>query len=277
MALSDLLPENDLLILSKIVVPDLPDRRKAVRALREDEDILEGMLKDERIMRFLMDDPLSLLQISPALFFLTLLAKVESDIKARSYTVEKQSRYNAFVFDSNEVLSLLENPEIREYLAGMLLSFIRINTISVPIRVRKGFWRKYHFSDFDIENLIQYARLVDEDYRFSPYKRIGDVCLFIIGLFPEYIQSPELFEEASSSYLRQAAGRSREELVETGTHYYKIAAEHGTARRLELSGVLQSFSDHMALLSKPLTVMSMRYLGLLKGRVFLGSDPRHDE
>ena len=273
MALSDLLTENDLLILTQIVTPNLSDRRRAMRALREDDDILEGMLKDQRIMRFLVDDPLSLLQISPGLFFLVLLSKVAGDMKTRPYTVEKQSRFNTFVFDSDDVLSLLEDRAILEYLAAMLLSFIRINTISIPVRVRKGFWRKYHFSDFDIENLIHYAQLVDEDHRFGPYKRIADVCLFIMGLFPEYVQSPELFESASTSHLRQVSRRSREELTQTGARYYRAAAEHKTARELQLADVLEFLSNHIALLSKPLMVMAMSYLGLLKGQVFLGADP----
>ena len=273
MALSDLLPEDDLLILSKIVAPNLPDRRKAVRALQEDEDILEGMIKNTRMLRFLVDEPESLLQISPALFFLALLFRVEDDLKARPYTVEKESRYNAFIFDGEEVIALLKKREVREYLTGMLLSFIRINTVSIPVRVRKGFWKRYHFSDFDIENLIQYAQMVDEYHRFAAYKRIADVCLFIMGLFPEYIQSPDLFEQSSSSHLRQVSGRSREELTATGSHYYRAAAEHSTAQQLRLGEVLQEFSDHIALLSKPLTIMAKRYLGLLKGHVFLGAEP----
>ena len=69
------------------------------------------------------------------------------------------------------------------YLAEMLVSFVKINSFTIPIRVRKGVWRKFRFSDFDINSLIKYSQMIEQDQRYHPYKRIADICLFTIGIF----------------------------------------------------------------------------------------------
>ena len=184
--LSGPLSDRDLQLLVQVLMPENKDRERMIGILRSDEDILEGMLKDDKLFKYIMDDPESLIRISPNLLFTVLLNRVKFNLENQSYTVERQDRHQVFIFDSKEVVDLLHDKRILRYLADMLVSFVRINSFSVYIRVKKGVWRKIRFSDFDIDSLIRYSQMIEEDQRFPSYKRIADICLFITGIFPDY-------------------------------------------------------------------------------------------
>ncbi|HUV07581.1 MAG TPA: hypothetical protein VMX75_07610, partial [Spirochaetia bacterium] len=170
--------DEDFLFLIKLLMPGSTDTPRTIRVLRDDEEILEGMLKDEKLFSYLLENPDSLIKVSPYLFFVALLNRVKYDLEHKAYTLEPGELHPVFVFDSHEVVTLLKDISIRNYLADMLVSFIRINSITIPIRIRKGIWRKLRISDFDIDSLIRYSQMISEHQRFFPYKRIADVCLF---------------------------------------------------------------------------------------------------
>ena len=122
---------EDLLFLLKTVMPDSTDHQRMIRVLQEDEEILEGMLADERVLRLLLDDPsFTLLRVSPALFFSVLLARVKLDLEKQPWTLERTSRLSMVLFDSPQVVELLDNKDVRDYLAALLVSFVRVNSFS---------------------------------------------------------------------------------------------------------------------------------------------------
>jgi hypothetical protein len=151
----------------------------------------------------------------------------------------------------------------------MLASFVRINSFTIPVRVQKGLWRKLQFSDFDIDSLIRYSQMIDEEHRFGPYKRIADICLFIAGVFPDHMGNPYLNLFGGGRRFGIAAGWDRESYEEHGSHFYREAAHLRAAQMLELSGVLLLLADKFSLAAKPLSFMSSHYLGLFKNRLFL--------
>ena len=240
-----------------------------IRTLRKDEEILDGMLADDKLFNFVMDDPESVLRISANLFFTILLNRVKTELAQRSYTIEHDDRHPMVVFDGGDVASFLQSKKIRSYLVELLTSFVRINSFTIPIRVRKGIWRKIRFSDFDIDSLIKYSQLVDHTQTFQTYKRIADICLFSLGVFPDYIdiQSHKL----SQGYLRPDAMKtgSRAGLANHGRYFYKAAAQHEAAQINGLADVLNDMSEKFMLAAKPLAFMAGRYLGLIKEKLFL--------
>ena len=99
--------DDDLLFLVTTLMPEETDQQRMIRCSREDAEILEGMLADEKVLHRLLDDPtFTLLRVSPALFFSVLLARVKLDL-------ERQSRLSMVLFDSPQVVELLSNPEVR--------------------------------------------------------------------------------------------------------------------------------------------------------------------
>lgn len=267
--LSRMLSDKDLNLLIEVLMPGCRDMERMTRVLREDEDILEGMLTDERLFNYLMNDPESLVSISPYLFFLILLNRVKNDLKQQPYTIERQDRYQMVVFDSRDVLELLRDRKIFNYLIDMLVSFVRINSYSVSIRVRKGIWRKYRFSDFDIDSLIKYSEMIDEEQRFPSYKRIADICLLIIGVFADYVDTWSKQSGFEHPRFRNLSRRNREDFMKNGQYFYRAASEQKMAHMLELNRVLEELSEKFILASKPLTFLSRHYLGLLKEKLFL--------
>jgi hypothetical protein len=268
-----MLNDNDLLFLIRSLMPGYTQRQRMMRILREDEDILEAMLADQKLFHILKHDPQTLLQVSPHLFFTVLLNRVREELKMRSYTVEDQRGSHALVFDSAVVAGFLEDRGIRNYLADMLVSFVRINSYTVPIRVRKGIWRKYRFSDYDIESLMRYSEVLSREQRFPSYRRIADICLFTRGIFHNQTQLRRLSPTM--------AGKGKEELENYGRYFYRAAAEYaelmeqeslnaGEHLRLqEIIEVLLQLSEHFVMAVKPLTFMANHYLEPFKEQLFL--------
>jgi hypothetical protein len=268
--LRSIFTDEDFLFLIKVLMPDVDDKQRMIRVLREDEEILEGMLADEKLHRYLLDDPLSVLRVSPALFFAILLVRVKFDLQGQSYTFERNRGFTMALFDTPQILQLLEKKELLAYLTNMLVSFVRINSVSTAVRVRRGVWRRVRFSDFDIDNLLQYASAIDESFRFPVYKRIADICLFTLGIFQpaeggENIPFP--FQQAKS-LLR--AKRSRDEYTARGVSFYWLASRHKEAQVRKQSGVLSTLAEKFTLAAKPLSMMSSRYLEPFKDNTLRG-------
>jgi hypothetical protein len=152
----------------------------------------------------------------------------------------------------------------------MLSSFTRITSYVIPVRVRKGIWRKIRFDDMDIDALTRFCETVDEGDGFSFYKRIADVYLLILGIFPEYVQ----FDYRRPSFgkgqprIMAKLGRSMREYEEEGRRFYKLAAEHYSARLLELSEALWLLYENFDTAKKPLNFISEHYLRQRKHKLF---------
>ncbi len=250
-------------------MPETNDKQRIVRILREDEEILEGMLADEKIQHRFFDDPLPLLRVSPALFFSILLARVKMDLERQPWTLERTSRFSTALFDSPQVVELLSNKDVRDYLTALLVSFVRINSFATTIRVHKGVWRRVRFSDFDIDSLLRYGSGLEESKRFPAYKRIADICLFTLGIFSPPQGAPHDALPTLKEGLRMAQRRNREDYIAQGVTFYRLASLHKEAASRKLTEVLSLLSEKIALAAKPLTVMSARYLTPFKDKVFL--------
>jgi hypothetical protein len=259
------LPDRDIRFMVETLLPQSSDKQRLVDTVKDDEAFLEAMLGDERLFDRVMSDETILLQITAKLFFRVLLAQARSDLRQASYTVELRSRQKIPVFDSHCVVDLLGHRKIRDYLAEMLASFTRIHSFTWPVRVRKGIWFKHRFSDLDIDSLIRLCQSIEEPHRFSFYKRIADVCLFISGMFPEYAQSSAY----SLGARRRRGKRDLEEYEEEGRQFYKLAAEHEGAAIMELSDALDTLAQNFTLAEKPLRFLSEHYLLSRKHTLFV--------
>jgi hypothetical protein len=255
-----------LSLLIDIAAPGHGDKPRMMRALREDDEILHSVISDRKVFEYLAKNQESFVHVSPFLFFTVLLVRAKNELKNRPYTVELESRKRMAVFDSGAVADLLEKEGVLLYLADLLVSFVKINSFSVMTRVRPGVWNRIRFSDFDVEDLIRYSRMIEEEQRFLPYKRIADICLFVSGVFPDFVAVNEMSRDRRA---RGLAKFSREDFSSRGTHYYRAAALHHQALYRGMREVLLKLSADFELVVKPLSYLSTHYLGLLKERIFL--------
>jgi hypothetical protein len=261
---------RDLAFLVETLMPLTDDVEEAANRIRSDEMLLEAMLDDDELFQRLLGDEEVLVQVSPWLFFAVLLRRAQRDMQQETYTVERRARQKVHLFDADRVLELLEQDALRDYLASMLASFTRITSVTIPVRVRKGVWRRYRTNELDVDSMMRYCQGVDEAYRFDVYKRIGDACLFLAGMFPEYIDNQYRYPQS-----RQLRPRSRGRIVASleeheahGRAFYRLAAEHRTARAEGLDEVLATLSENFVLAEKPLTFLAHRYLQFARHKLF---------
>ncbi|MDY6916815.1 MAG: hypothetical protein SVP26_02545 [Chloroflexota bacterium] len=265
------LSDGDILFLIETVEPRLEGKLDAIKS---DPTIVEAMLDHEtgrlfeRIM--LMGDEAILARISPRLLFEVLLREALRQLESQSYTVERTASQRIAVFDTKDVVEFLTERRMLDYLADMLVSFTRVESFTVPVRVRKGVWRKVRFSDMDVDSLVSLCEAADEGQRFGYYKRIADLCLFILGMFPEYAGlDPDCSPEGEARpALTRRLRRSAADFEEEGRRFYRLAGEDRGARMLDLTGVLWRLHHEFHLAKKPLNYISDNFLQFKKQQLF---------
>ena len=267
--------DGDLDFLVAIVLPSLSNALSVREAIRNDPAYRKAIVSDERVFSQVINDKESFLKISPSLYFEVLLRRAQKDLISSSYTIEREGRGNIPVFDTGKVAGFLDTPNMLEYLANMLASFTRIRSFVVPVRVRKGIRRRVRYNDMDVDSLIDFAARADESERFSYYKRIGDVCLFLTGLFRDstYSQKSHVGSNfQSGTYPRTTFVRKRRRSVEEyeseGRRFYRLAEEHPTASVLELTDVFSVLRDEFSAARKPLAFLAARYLHSRPNKLF---------
>lgn len=264
------LSDRDLDFLMETVSPEITDKLRLKRIIREDEDFRSTFISDEKIFNRVMDDEEILLKISPTLLFEIFLRKTVNDLKKSSYTLEKTRTMRIPVFDTKDVVKLLTQESLLVYLADMLSSFTKIKSYTISFRERKGIWRKIRFNDMDIHSLMSFCEVVKDEYRLFLYKRIADICLFILGLFPEYVER-DYHYPISGEVRPQVSGKVRissEDYEKEGRKFYKLAAEHQSAKEQDLSKVFWALHESFQKAKKPLNFISEHYLHHHRHKLF---------
>lgn len=260
-----LLTAADILFLLETVLPERQDHRDVVPLVRDDPGFVEALIGDERVFQRLIGDEEMVLRVSPQLFFSVLLSRARKDLEAASYTFERRQHQRVAIFDARQAARLIADSPVRNYLAEMLASFTKVHGFTRRVRVRKGVWHRQRFHDLDVDSLIRYANSIDEEYRFEVYRRIGDVCLFLAGVFPEYISGQQYrFRSLAAARLQ----RTLEDYEQQGRAFYALAAEHRSVRGTPLSAPLAVLARDFPLAEKPLSFLSEHYLKVRKHTLF---------
>jgi hypothetical protein len=121
-----------------------------------------------------------------------------------------------------------------------------------------------------VDSLLRYANILEEKHRFPAYQRIGDACLFLTGLFPEYIEVQQRYPQTGQPRprLKSSLAHSLQDFEAYGHTFYHLAAEHPLARQQALDEVLAILSEQFVLAAKPLAFLGERYLSLRKHHLF---------
>ncbi|HAL47673.1 MAG: hypothetical protein FI707_14560 [SAR202 cluster bacterium] len=270
------IPEKDLDFIVGAAAPGSASPERFKRLMQEDAEFRAAMVGDDGLFDRVMNDEEIFLHVSPSLYFEVLLRRAHRELQSATHTLERSGRESIPVFDTDDVLELLKRPHVIEYLASMLASFTRVHSYTVPMRVRRGVRRRIRYNDMDVDSLVRFAATVEPMERFSYYKRIADVCLFVTGVFPDHAQR---------SYKKPGVGRTNElprsvrnrrtveDYERDGRRFYGMAQRHPTARMLELTDVFGSLKGEFTTARKPLTFISTRYLHASKRQVFGGESP----
>lgn len=157
---------------------------------------------------------------------------------------------------------LLQNKDVRAYLARMLASFTRVDSTTVVYRAR-GLTYQRHFSELDFDDVLELAGLVELPYRYDFYKRLADISLFITGIFPEYMGSA-----IPNRYIGRGGCRTIQDYEEEGRRYYDLASTYDEAREQGLDHVLSKFAEKFTTIRKPLNYLSENFIYNYRGKWF---------
>lgn len=263
--------DKDIAFLIETVAPSLI---KKIDSVKNDLNFIEGMIEHEsgKLLNRIISDSSNQFttSVSPKFLFEVLLRQTRKELENHAYTIERTASQRVPVFDIKEVCEFLSDDKILKYLVDMLNSFTRIESYVIPVRIRKGIWRKYRFSDINLDSLLEMCQAVNEARRFGLYKRIADLCLFILGFFPEYVgvdYQTNIIENFRPILYRKAR-ISAEACEEIGRRFYKLASEHRDAAEIGMEVILHKMYDKFDLAKKPLNYISDHYLKLRKKDIF---------
>ena len=235
-----------------------------------DPDRLEALIDSPATFRLLLKEPGRdpLLRGSPFLVFAVLIHRVVRDLGQASFVEEWVGpRQRVPVFDTASLRDFGADPLRRFFLAQLLASYTNVASGSTMVKTTRG-WRRRRFSELDPMRLIELAELVPQPERPSVYRRLGDLSLFLTGVFPDYT-GEQLIAERERRGLERAlapADRERSEhrdgvwlLEQLGRRAYRIAVQ-GADRRAAMANVLAEVSENFAVARRVLNFLTDRYL-----------------
>jgi hypothetical protein len=198
---------------------------------------------------FRNDDPAGLTRISPFLAFQVAIGQSARELASAAFVAERTTpRERVPVFDTPRLRDFLADPMRRLFLAELLASFVRVAGGRYWTRTARG-WQRQRYSELDPVRLAQLAAQTPPAYRPGVYRRLGDVSLFLTGVFPDYAQR-YAFGPLDAARLLRATGLSPDDdrlatappielLEQLGQRWYRRAFALAPVATTQLSVVAQ--------------------------------------
>src|SRR5215510_13784026 len=123
---------------------------------------------------------------SPFLVFAVSVQRAAAELASAGHVPERTGpRQRVPLFDAPALRDFLAAPARRLFLAELLASFTRVASGRYRSRVG-GRLRTRRFSELDPVRLAGLLEAVPRAERPGVYRRLGDVTLFLTGVFPDY-------------------------------------------------------------------------------------------
>jgi hypothetical protein len=175
---------------------------------------------------------------SPFLTFAVAVHRSAARLAGRTSTLEWVAPGQRVpVFDVASLRDFLDDPLRRLFLVELLASYTHVASGSTWVRTSRG-WRRRRFSELDPVRLASLLDVVAEAERPGIYRRLGDLALFLTGVFPDHTAERALGGVDAARLLRVAAGSEALDLERLGAvgllehlgaRWYRRAATATTA------------------------------------------------
>ena len=141
---------------------------------------------------------------SPFLVFAVFVHRAAAELASVDYVQERTGpRQRVPLFDVPALREFLDAPARRLFLAELLASFTRVASGRYRSRAG-GRMRTRRFSELDPVRLAGLLEAVPQAERPGVYRRLGDVTLFLTGVFPDYAAAHALGPVNAARLLRAA-------------------------------------------------------------------------
>ena len=236
-------------------VPVLPAGADAAW-LRRDSAAIPHLLGDPRVFEVVFGwtdassppRPGQAVPVSPFLTFAVAVHRSATELASVGHVAERTGpRQRVPLFDAPALREFLGSPARRLFLAELLASFTRV--ASGRYRVRGGGrTRTRRFSELDPVRLAGLLDGVPDAEKPGVYRRLGDVSLFLAGVFPDYATLYGVGPASVARLLRaaQVTGAERERLAtapaielleQLGARWYRAACGLAPVRTARLDVV----------------------------------------
>ncbi len=221
--------------------------------LRSHPEQLPGLIGDPRVFQavFGPGDPVARAALaSPFLIFAVTVHRAAAELESLDHVPERSGpRQRVPLFDAPDLREFLGSPARRLFLAELLASFTRAAGGQYRAVVR-GRPRTRRFSELDLGRMAAQLDTVPEADRPGAYRRLGDVALFLTGMFPDYAVAHALGPVSAARLLRvaQVPARQHEQLTAApaidlfeylGARWYRAACTLAPARTARLAVVAE--------------------------------------
>ncbi|HET8739304.1 MAG TPA: hypothetical protein VFO17_06190 [Acidimicrobiia bacterium] len=189
------LGEHDLEVLASLDDVALPPADLRSQFLRDPGSVV-SRLGDPRLYQALFeDDPTERIHVlSPSLAFGVLVQRTIRDLQSTSYVPEWVGAGERLpVFDVTSLREFIENPARQYLIIDLLASFTRVASGSMWVRTQRGYHRR-RYSELDPLSLAEMVAGLPRERRGVGYRRLGDVALFLTGVFPDHTARNPLSE-----------------------------------------------------------------------------------
>ena len=215
--------------------------------------------------------------VSPFLAFATAVHRTAARLEKVSFVEERWApRLRVPVFDVVALRALLSDPLRRWFLVELLASYTRVASGVTWSRTARG-WRRRRFSELDPVCLADQLHQVGPGERPGVYRRLGDLALFLLGVFPDHVPS---FAGPGGDRLRRVSGigtddegeRDGQVLLESlGSRSYAAADAAARAAGAPVTGslvVASYMGAHFVEARRVLNAVTDRYLFPLRDQWF---------
>jgi hypothetical protein len=259
---ADHLTDADLGLLAKAA--DQPTA-EAAPWLRAHPEQLLGLVGDPRVFQAVFGASAGAAQparqagasamaalASPFLIFAVAVERAATELATMDHVPERSGqRQRVPLFDAPELRDFLGSAARRLFLAELLASFTRNAAQYRPVpkdRPRPGRGRR--ISELDLVRMAGLIDTVPEAERAGAYRRLGDVALFLTGVFPDYATAHALGPVSAARLLRaaQVPARQYDRLADApaidlfehlGAQWYRTAWGLAPARTARLAVVAE--------------------------------------
>ncbi|HKA94059.1 MAG TPA: hypothetical protein VKE97_09660 [Acidimicrobiia bacterium] len=236
LAYLDHLTEADLSILGPVV--DSPPAEDASTYLRSHPELVEEALGSpaafDLVLGAEVDDEL-LVHASPFLVFAVAVHRTVDELGRTAFVEERITpRLRVPVFDAGQLREFGVDPDRRYFIVEHLASYTRV--MSGPVWThRRGRWRRQRFSELDAARLAAALDAVPEPDRPGIYRRLGDLALFLTGVFPDHSAARSVHPVELERLLRSLP-RMGGASAPTPAEIEDLAGERGAAGLFEWLG-----------------------------------------
>jgi len=234
--------------------------------LRGHPDELPGLIGDPRVFQAVFGPADSAAApaaraalASPFLIFAVAVHRAGIELASMDHVPERSGqRQRVPLFDAPELRDFLGSPARRLFLAELLGSFTRsaggpyrpLARGQQGARQARGVRGGLRFSELDLARMAGLLDAVPEAERAGVYRRLGDVALFLTGVFPDYAVRNVLGPVSAARLLRaaQVPPRRSDQLAQApaidlfeclGAQWYRAAWGLAPARTARLAVVAE--------------------------------------